>query len=200
VRGRVEALALLDFAALGALLARLEADGRALLATAGTPRERVEVRIEAAMRYQGQGYEIDVLLERAAIERGDRSAMTAAFEQTYRRLFGRVEAGMPIEIVSWRLGVRGPRPDISLAAARGGTPSMPAAKADAVKGYRMAWFPREQGFVRTAVYDRYAFAPGSRAAGPALFEERESTLVVPPGAQIVCDNSLNLLIDMPKPG
>ena len=197
VRGRVEALALLDFAALGALLAGLEANGRALLATAGTPRERVDVRIEAAMRYQGQGYEVDVVLDRAAIGRGDRGALTAAFEQTYRQLFGRVEAGMAIEVVSWRLGVRGPRPDISLSAARDGAPSLSAATTDAVKGYRMAWFPRERGFVRAAVYDRYALAPGSRAAGPALFEERESTLVVPPGAQASCDESLNLVIDMP---
>ena len=197
VRGRVEALALLDFAALGALLAGLEANGRALLATAGTPRERVDVRIEAAMRYQGQGYEVDVVLDRAAIGRGDRGALTAAFEQTYRQLFGRVEAGMAIEVVSWRLGVRGPRPDISLSAARDGAPSSSAATTDAVKGYRMAWFPRERGFVRAAVYDRYALAPGSRAAGPALFEERESTLVVPPGAQASCDESLNLVIDMP---
>jgi N-methylhydantoinase A len=199
VRGRVEALAILDFSALGALLAGFEADGRALLATAGTPRERVEVRIEAAMRYQGQGYEVDVLLEGAAIDRGDRGAMTAAFERTYRQLFGRVEAGMPIEIVSWRLGVRGPRPEISLAAARGGAPTSSAVTPDAVKGYRMAWFPREQGFVRTAVYDRYAFAPGSRAVGPALFEERESTLVVPQGAQVICDDCSNLLIDLPLP-
>ncbi len=200
VRGRVEALAMLDFTALRALLAGLEADGRALLATAGTPRESVEVRIEAAMRYQGQGYEIDVLLERALIERGDRGAMVAAFESTYRQLFSRVEAGIPIEIVSWRLGVRGPRPDISLAAARGNTSIAPVTKTDAIKGFRMAWFPRNGGFVSTTVYDRYAFAPGSRARGPALFEERESTLVVPPDAQVVCDESLNLVIDIPTPG
>jgi N-methylhydantoinase A len=156
------------------------------------------VRIEAAMRYQGQGYEVDVVLDRAAIERGERGALTAAFEKTYRQLFGRVEAGMAIEIVSWRLGVRGPRPDISLSAARDGAPSSSAATTDVVKGYRMAWFPRERGFVRTVVYDRYAFVPGSRAAGPALFEERESTLVVPPGAQVACDNSLNLILDLPS--
>jgi N-methylhydantoinase A/oxoprolinase/acetone carboxylase beta subunit len=51
--------------------------------------------------------------------------------------------------------------------------------------------------VRTTVYDRYAFGPGSRAAGPALFEERESTVVVPPGASVSCDESLNLVIYMP---
>ncbi len=192
VRGRVEPLAALDFAALNDLLDDLEAQGRALLVTAGTPARDVEVRVEAAMRYLGQGYEIDVALERAAIERGDTPAIAAAFEQTYRRLFGRVEDGVAPEVVSWRLGVHGPRPQIELAAARG---VATRAAASPVKGHRMAWFAEARAFVRTVVYDRYAFGPGSTAAGPALFEERESTVVVPPGARLHCDDSLNLVID-----
>ena len=59
----------------------------------------------------------------------------------------------------------------------------------------MAWFAPARGDVPTAVYDRYAFGPGSTASGPALFEERESTVVVPLGARVHCDQSLNLLID-----
>ena len=196
VRGRVEALAHLDFTALRALLAELETDGRQLLATAGTSREQVQVRIEAAMRYQGQGYEVDVVLQRAAIERADRAALTAAFEQTYLQLFGRVETGVPIEIVSWRLGVRGPRPEISLSGTRGGVTPVRAVTALAPKDFRMACFPNAGGFVRTAVYDRHAISPGSHATGPALFEERESTLLVPPGAQVTCDENLNLILDL----
>jgi N-methylhydantoinase A len=125
---------------------------------------------------------------------GDRAAIAAAFERTYRRRFGRAESAMAVEIVSWRLGVRGPRPQVSLAAARDA--SAPAG--NPVKGHREAWFPREGGFVRTTVYDRYAFGPGSRAVGPAVFEERESTVVVPPGACVGCDESLNLVIDLPS--
>jgi N-methylhydantoinase A len=34
------------------------------------------------------------------------------------------------------------------------------------------------------VYERYSLAPGSRIAGPAVLEERESTLVVPVAADI----------------
>jgi N-methylhydantoinase A len=197
VRGRVEALGALDFASLRAMLAALEQEGRALLATAGTAADRIEVRIEAAMRYLGQGYEVDVELDPAAIGlyggSGDRAAIMAAFERSYRRLFGRLEPSMAVEIVSWRLGVRGPRPQLSLAAAR----ERGAAAGNAVKGHRQAWFPEVRGFLRTTVYDRYAFTPGSRAEGPALFEERESTVVVPPGATVSCDESLNLVIDLP---
>ncbi|MBL8386165.1 MAG: hydantoinase/oxoprolinase family protein [Burkholderiales bacterium] len=192
VHGRVEALGALDFGAVNALLDDMEAQGRALLATAGTAGAGVEVRVEAAMRYLGQGYEIDVALERAAIARADTAALGAAFARTYERLFGRVEDGVAVEVVSWRLGVHGPRPQIALAASRD---AAPARAGTAIKGRRAAWFAAAGGFVETTVYDRYAFAPGSTAAGPALFEERESTLVVPPGARVRCDESLNLVID-----
>ena len=193
VRGRVEALATLDFAALNALLDDLEMQGRALLLTAGTAARDIELRVEAAMRYLGQGYEIDVVLDRAAIARGDTPAITAAFDATYRRLFGRTEDGVALEVVSWRLGVHGPRPRIELAAARA---AFTVAAGSSVKGHRMAWFAQARGYVRTVVYDRYAFGPGSTANGPALFEERESTVVVPPGARVQCDDSLNLIVEL----
>ena len=192
VRGRVEPLASLDFAALNALLSDLEAQGRALLLTAGTPASDIGLRVEAAMRYLGQGYEIDVVLDRAAIARGDTRAIAGAFDATYRRLFGRTEDGVALEVVSWRLGVHGPRPRIELSAARAAATSVAAAP---IKGHRMAWFTQARGYVRTAIYDRYAFGPGSIATGPALFEERESTVVAPPGVRVHCDNSLNLILD-----
>jgi len=192
VRGRVEALASLDFAALNTLLDALEAQGRALLETAGTQATDIVLRVEAAMRYLGQGYEIDVALDRAAIARGDTAELGVAFDATYRRLFGRTESDVAIEVVSWRLGVHGPRPQIELAAARGAATT---AAGSLIKAHRMAWFAEARAYMQTAVYDRYAFGPGSTASGPALFEERESTVVVPPGARVHCDQSLNLVID-----
>ena len=55
------------------------------------------------------------------------------------------------------------------------------------------------GFVVTPVYDRYLLAPGRRFTGPAVFEERESTTVVPPGATASIDAALNLLVELPTP-
>jgi N-methylhydantoinase A len=39
-------------------------------------------------------------------------------------------------------------------------------------------------FQTVPVYARYSLAPGTRIAGPAVLEERESTLVVPVAADI----------------
>ena len=63
--------------------------------------------------------------------------------------------------------------------------------------FRSVYCARARDYVDTPVYDRYAFGPGSTATGPAIFEERESTLVVPAGAAVRCDDALNLIVELP---
>jgi N-methylhydantoinase A len=56
------------------------------------------------------------------------------------------------------------------------------------------YFPEFGEYRPTAVYDRYHMGPGSRFGGPAIVEERESTLVVGPGATAAIDEYLNLVM------
>jgi N-methylhydantoinase A len=117
----------------------------------------------------------------------DRDAVRAAFEAEYRRLYGRTEPGLPVECVGWRVTVSGPAPklDLTASASPGGV---------ARRGSRPAWFSGR--FVDTAVYLRAALKPGDTIQGPALVEERESTLVLPPGARATCDAALNLVVEI----
>jgi N-methylhydantoinase A len=66
------------------------------------------------------------------------------------------------------------------------------------KGARRAYLPESAGFVDVPVIDRYALRPGYSRAGPAIIEERESTIVVGKGATISVDPLANVIIDMPK--
>ena len=60
-----------------------------------------------------------------------------------------------------------------------------------MKGHRRVFFP-DGGLLETAVYDRYALRPGATVAGPAVFEEDESTFIIGPGAaaQVLEDGSI----------
>ena len=180
LRGMVAPLATLDLDALRAMLAEMEAEGRALVAEAGA--DAAETRIRVAMRYAGQGYQVE-----AEVTALDRDTIRAAFEAEYLRLYGRTEPGLPVECVGWRVTVSGPTPRLDLAA--GATPQGVAAK-----GTRRAWFGG--AFVEAAVLDRAALKPGDVVPGPALIEERESTLVLPPGASARCDAALNLVVEV----
>ena len=194
LRGGVTALEDLDFGRIRAMLSGMEHDGRELLSAAGTDDAGVRVENLAAMRYLGQGYDVEARVSRQMLEEHDRAAIREAFETAYRKQFGRVEPGMPVEIVSWRVTVSGPLPDIELA--RAGSATRPA---DALKGLRRVYFGTEIGFVDVPVYNRYGLSPGNTFDGPCIFEERESTAVVPPGARATVDPMLNLLIDMAAP-
>jgi N-methylhydantoinase A/oxoprolinase/acetone carboxylase beta subunit len=64
------------------------------------------------------------------------------------------------------------------------------------RGTRRAWFGG--AYVETPVLNRLALRPGDSVAGPALIEERECTLVLPPGATARCDAALNLDVSLPS--
>jgi N-methylhydantoinase A len=51
-------------------------------------------------------------------------------------------------------------------------------------------------FEDVAVYDRYLLAPGESYPGPAIVEERESTVVIGPEARFSVDEYQNLIIEM----
>jgi N-methylhydantoinase A len=64
-----------------------------------------------------------------------------------------------------------------------------------MKSTRPAYFPEARDYVQTPVYDRYALAPGARLIGPAIVEERESTMVVGPGAMVTVDAYRTLIAE-----
>ena len=52
----------------------------------------------------------------------------------------------------------------------------------AVKGERLAFSGGVKDFIPFTVYDRYKLYPGATFPGPAIIEERESTIIVGEGA------------------
>ena len=177
-------LAEVDWDAVGGIFARLRAEADSVIARTGADTAAAVVRVLADMRYVGQGSEITVVLPDA------RSAETvrAAFETAYRALFSRTPPGAAIQFVALRLALSAPMPG------SGRRLAQPAGSGVPGKGTRPVWFPEADGFVETAVYDRYALRAGESVDGPAVFEENESTLVIGPGgrATILDDGTLDV--------
>ncbi|MER7861962.1 hydantoinase/oxoprolinase family protein [Amycolatopsis japonica] len=182
VRSARSAVLDLSWEQVDALFAEMETEGAELLRKSGV--DGVTHRRIAEMRYSGQGYEI-----RVPVERGNwPESLIGAFTETYRTLYRRTGPDVAIEVLNWRVVSSGPAPEVTLKLA--GT----AAEGDARKGSRPAYFPAEGGFVDTAVFDRYRLKPGDRVDGPAIVEERESTVVVPPGARCVVGEDASLVV------
>ena len=57
------------------------------------------------------------------------------------------------------------------------------------------YLPDTKGYADVPVYDRYALGAGATLEGPAIIEERESTVVVNAAARIRVDDHSNVVVE-----
>ena len=184
-----------EWDATAAVFAGLERDAMAVATATGADLDQRTVRRLADLRYVGQGSEITVTLP----ETLDAMAVRAAFEASYRALFGRTPPGAAIQFVALRLALTAPMPGAGKVLRLGrGVPAVDLAAA--LKGRRDVFFSSAGGPTQTPVYDRYALPAGMRIAGPAVFEENESTFVIGPGSSATVLPDGSILTEMPNDG
>ncbi len=181
----------LDWNLANRLLDGMAQEGRQVLESSGLDSSEIRYQRTADLRYIGQGHEVSVALPDGVLAAGDLTRIGTEFERTYESLYGRKGPDVPLEVINWRVIASGPRPDMSLKLPRGSSKG-----GDARKGSRLAFFPETNGYVETAIYDRYALEPGMRFNGPAIVEERESTLIVGARGRARVDDKLNVVVEL----
>ena len=140
------------------------------------------------MRYVGQNYEVEVPVGRAWMSDGNATAVTRCFAESYQRRFNRTEA-LPTQTISWRVVTTG------LRLALGDTLRSDSAASCgmAQRGSRPVWFGLDKSYLDTPVFDRSVLTAGTEIEGPAILEEVESTLVMPPDFSGYVDDGLNFV-------
>jgi N-methylhydantoinase A len=192
VRSHKVPFATADFAKLEALFRDLEADGERTLRKAGASGPIGFARSVEA-RFIGQGSETNLPVPERDFAALDARELRRRFDQAYERLYGRTYPESPVEFVNFCVRASLPVKQLELPrlTSKGRT-------RDAVKGERKAYSGVARDFIAHAVYDRYKLAPGAEIAGPAIFEERESTVIAGQGARSRVDEFGFLWIDLPK--
>jgi N-methylhydantoinase A len=177
----------LDIEEVHQIFAEHLARGTALIAEEGVFTEGMACLHEAEMNYDGQIHQISVLLASATPSVAD---IETAFEQEYRRKYGAVLKRAPVRLMSLRTTVLGVRPKIEL---RRLVTSTATALADAGQGSRWVYFDRR--WWETPVYDRVGLPVGAQLIGPAIVEQRDSTVVIEPGTMAAVDMYGNLILE-----
>ncbi len=191
VRSSYSGLKQLDWKRANALLDEMAREGRTVLENSGVPTSEISFQRSAEIRYIGQGHEVSVPLPDGPLSEQQISQITASFEEVYRGLDGRKGPDVPLEVINWRLVASGPHPERDFR-----LPKNTSQDQGIVKGTRMAYFPEEGGYLETTVYDRYALESGATFDGPAIVEERESTLIVGARAHCRVDSWLNVIVEL----
>jgi N-methylhydantoinase A len=171
-RGALSRLSSLDWAQVNAILTELETDARAGLASAGCKPADITLRFGADMRYFGQQNEVTTWCDVDPRGKQDVAWLRKLFEDEYDKLYHLRLSDVDVEVVSWRLITTGPSASRDSAA-------MLALSPVKAKTVRKAHFNGAE--VDTPVYQRHELAQDQAIKGPAIIEERETTIVILPG-------------------
>ena len=173
---------------------RLREQALAQLASSGFSAEDSELTFVAECRYQGQGYELPVEVPpppaNDAWLASVRDAFHAAHEQAYLRRFD----DKPVMIVNVGIVGIGKVPPLTLPTSESGgeEPDASALLATAdihfIEANRAA--PHTTRFI-----DRRRLAAGNVIEGPAIFEQSDTTTVLPPGWRAQVDHWGNLIVE-----
>jgi N-methylhydantoinase A len=148
------------------------------------------------MRFVGQGSEINVLLPAGDCTRLEKARVRRLFDEAYEKLYGRTYPDSEVEFINFK--VRASLPERLLQLPKLDSRGKQSLEA-AVRGRRQAYSPRAREFIPYTVYDRYKLFPGARFSGPAIIEEKESTLIVGEDAGVAVDDFGFLWIDLTNP-
>ncbi len=164
------------------LFKELEAEGAAILLQAGKE-EKIIFERTLMMRFVGQGAETDLLIERKPFDRWEKAQIRQLFDEVYKKLYGRTYPETPVEFVTFKVRASLPQREFRLPPLRQTQGEIAAA----VKGERPAYSLVRKEFIPFRVYDRFKLFPGAKMDGPAIIEEKESTIIVGEDARAEVD-------------
>jgi N-methylhydantoinase A len=125
------------------------------------------------MRYTGQGWEIPIVLTENQALNPDAGTFERLFEEGYSKLFGRIVAGLDVEITVWAVNATTLPENVMPVRTK------PAGAPAPVVGTRQMFEPAKATYVEAAVVIRGEMAEGQVARGPAAITEDETTIIIP---------------------
>ncbi|MFJ2214054.1 hydantoinase/oxoprolinase family protein [Streptomyces sp. NPDC101062] len=169
-------------AALRDILAGLEERARTWLAEQGPETAPPVLTVAADMSYTGQAYELRVELSGEPTL----TALTEAFHQEHERLYGFRDATAAVRLGTARLAISAAGPDLATVPAEATADGPPPAPV----GHRTVLLAGDR--VTADVHRRDALRTGHTLAGPAVIEQDDTTVLVPPGWSATVDPLGNL--------
>jgi N-methylhydantoinase A len=184
VRSHKVALKEADFREIEKIYEEMEAEGARTLQSSGDAEDiRFERSVDA--RFVGQGSETTVPIPERRFTDVNREDVRSRFDDIYKRLYGRTYPDSPVEFINFK--VRASLPERLLQLPKMDASAKASSLDDAIKGERPAYSGLVKDFIPYTVYDRYRLFPGARFQGPAIIEERESTVIVGEDASVSVD-------------
>ena len=180
-----------DFKQIELLFNELEKEGAAVLQETGK-NQKIIVERTLMMRFVGQGAETDLAIENKSFDRWKKEQIRKLFDDVYQKLYGRTYAETPVEFVTFKVRASLPQRPFQIPPLK----NTGKTKADCIKGQRQAFSMIKKEYIPFTVYDRFKLFPGATLSGPAIIEEKESTIVMGEDARASVDEYGFVWIDL----
>ena len=180
----------MDAALIGEIFEGLEASANRALQTDQVPPDSRRLLRTADLRYRSQTYTVNVAVPDRAIGDATIDIVVDNFHRKHEALYTFKSEDAAVELVNLRLRGIGVfrRPDIAVGARGGSSPER------ALTGLRAVCFGGTGETVDCTILDRSRLMPGNVVSGPAIVEQLDSTIVIPPRMVGTVDRFQNLVI------
>jgi N-methylhydantoinase A/oxoprolinase/acetone carboxylase beta subunit len=182
-----------DFTEIEKIFKEMEEEGARTLFKGGSA-EHIKFERSVYARFIGQGSETNIPIPERNFSQVKRKEVRRRFDKIYERLYGRTYPDSPVEFINFKVRASLPERLLRLPKLENKGGSL----GDAVKGQRQAYSGIARDFIPFSVYDRYKLFPGVKLQGPAIIEERESTVIVGEDASVSVDDFGFLWIDVKR--
>lgn len=174
-----------------------EAENKALeeLFEEGVEKERASLLRFLDMRYVGQHHEVTIEIPNdCSIEERHLKEITETFHKAHEKLYTYSTPETPLEIINLRITAVGHVDKTGLFEGQieEKDPTF------AFKNKRKVYFEEYGKFVDTPVYDRAKLKSGNLIEGPAVIEERITTIIVHPNWNASVDGFNNVIMEVKK--
>ena len=190
-RSIISRRSLIDLERVNRLLAEMEAEAQQVLGALGIKPEDIVLRRSLEMRYMGQFHEVMVTeVPLGRIGPQELEGIVQAFHRFHKDLFTFDMPGREVEFLNACVKAAARREPLQLA-------EIPPASGNVetcVKRRRPVLWELAKGYQDTPVYDGERLGAGHRISGPAIIEERATTVVVPGSYECVVDSVKNYIL------
>ncbi|MEI3599018.1 MULTISPECIES: hydantoinase/oxoprolinase family protein [unclassified Oceanobacillus] len=167
---------------------KMEQEAIKLLKNEGIDKESMNLIRHLEMRYVGQWRSLEVTVGR------NLTSLDAAlenFHKEHERAYAFSNPDQSVEVYGFRIEAVGivPKPELPKEESVG-------TLIEALREYRNVYFEEAGGFINTPIYHRLSVPVGSIISGPAVVEQLDSTVVIPPDFVAEVDNYKNIIISL----
>lgn len=141
----------------------------------------------ADLRYRGQSFEIETVLQEDWIEKSDLAAIADAFHAEHARVYDHADEEAAVQVINLRLVILGaaPKPELSHLAKGDASPE-PIGEIDVFY---------DGGKHKAGLYERSALLAGHQIEGPAVIQQDDSTTCILGGFTGEIDTYGNILLN-----